>query len=451
MTSSTAAGETSFTPSTESLGEGGTGDGKPRRHARQSVETRLTDAINDRVLRAGLIVATVGFGLAVWFLRRPDQLLHPYVWVEEYQILDRYQSQGLLHALLAPVQGYFVWPTSFTVGFAAATSFLHLPLIDYWVSTAWFVATLCLILVPSSTIRLRWRIGLVVLLVLAPTNPEVFGIAEYAFWWTTLWPLISILWSKDIWWLRIPVLVIGGMSSLAGAAIVVPYAFLFIVSRQRRYLVGTAVLAVTLLVQAIAYLTSARSARTPFLPENVSLQELRNFSDYAFTWLKSTDTAFLAFTGACLLLAIVGVVVYAAVLERSPRTNLLVALVLGLLVVGVLSAIPAPLLADPISAGPRYYFLPFVVLGWLLLLIAVTSELQWARVAATVLIVMSLLALSQNFSRHDDRVSWSYQLARCQHTTKTFSVPVQFDGNRADLWKGLLVITPQTCRSMGYH
>jgi hypothetical protein len=66
-------------------------------------------------------------------------------------------------------------------------------------------------------------------------------------------------------------------------------------------------------------------------------------------------------------------------------------------------------------------------------------------------ILMSLLTLSMNFSRHDDSVSWSNQLARCQHTTKSFTVPVQFDGTRADLWKGILVITPQTCRSLGYH
>lgn len=283
------------------------------------------------------------------------------------------------------------------------------------------------------------------------TNPEVFGIAEYTFWWTTLWPLISIIWSKDNWWLRIPVLIIGGMSSLAGAAVVVPYAFLFVVTRQRRYLVGSAVLAATFVVQVMAYFTSDRSARTPFYPVSVSLQELHNFSDYAFTWLKPTDSDFLAFTGACMLVAIVGIVLYDAVGRRSDAGLEIIALVLGLLVVGVLSSIPAPLLDDPIAAGPRYYFLPYVVLGWVLLLIAVTSEVQWARVAATVLIVMSLLALSLNFSRHDDRVSWSQQLPRCQNATTSFTVPVQFDGSRQNLWRGLLLITPQTCRNLGYR
>jgi hypothetical protein len=428
---------------------------RPRHVSSEGLTERVADQVrqlrdNDRALRAGVIAATIGFGLAVWFLRRPDQLLHPYVWVEEYQILNRFQMQGFLHAVLAPVEGYFVLPTSLTVGLAAQISFLHVPLLDYWASTAWFVATLCLILIPSSPIRLRWRVGFVVLLVLAPTNPEVFGIAEYAFWWTTLWPLITILWSKDLWWLRIPALILGGMSSLAGAAIVVPYAFLYLVTRQRRYVVGAALLAIAVVVQAVAYLTSARSAKTPLHPVSVSLQELHNFSDYAFEWLKPTDTDFLAFVGACLLVAIVGIVLATALRDRSPTTNILIALLLALLVVGILSSIPAPLLADPVVAGPRYYFLPYIVLGWVLLLIAVTSQFQWARIGAIVLIAMSLLILSQNFARHDDRVSWSYQLSRCQYATKPFTVPVQYDGTRADLWKGLLVITPATCRNLGY-
>ena len=410
------------------------------------------DAARDRRLGRGtLIVLAVGFGLIVWFLRRPDQLLHPYVWVEEFQILNQYQMQGFFHAALAPVEGYFVWPTTFTVSFAAAANFLHLPLIDYWASTAWFVATICLILIPSSVIRLRWRVGLVVLLVLVPTNPEVFGIAEYAFWWTTLWPLISIMWSRNLWGLRIPALVLGGMSSLAGAAMVVPYAFLAFRTRERRYLVGTVLLVVMLVAQAISYFTSDRSARTPLHPRSVALQELRNFSDYAFTWLKPTDSDFLALAGACLLLAVIGFVAYAVVRERTPYTDVLIALTLGLLVVGVLSSIPAPLMADPLLAGPRYYFLPYIVLGWVLFLLATTVKLQWVRVTAIVVILMSLLTLNQNFSRHDDLVSWSSQLHRCQNTTRSFSVPVQFDGHRADLWRGLLIITPHTCQRLGYR
>jgi len=271
--------------------------------------------------RAAAIVGTAVFCLVVWFLRRPDQLLHPYVWVEEFKVLNAYQGHGALHAAVSPYQGYFLWPSSFTVAFAAATSFLHVPLIDYWMSTAWFVATVCLILLPASTIRLRWRLGIAVLMVLAPMNPEVYGIALYAFWWTTLWPLISLMWSKDYWWLRIPVLIVGGMSSLAGAAMVVPYGLMFILTRRRRDLIGTAVLGVTFVVQSIAYLTDSSISR-PIRPVKIAIQELRNFADYALAWLRPIDSGFLALAGAGILLGIAAVVGYAAcVVERRTPTR----------------------------------------------------------------------------------------------------------------------------------
>ena len=58
--------------------------------------------------------------------------------------------------------------------------------------------------------------------------------------------------------------------------------------------------------------------------------------------------------------------------------------------------------------------------------------------------------LSQDFSRHDDSVSWSDQLARCRTASEPFPVPVHNNGVRADMWQRVLFITPQTCRRLGY-
>ena len=83
-------------------------------------------------------------------------------------------------------------------------------------------------------------------------------------------------------------------------------------------------------------------------------------------------------------------------------------------------------------------------------MIALTSELHWARLAAIVVTAMSLLTVSLTFSRHDDRMNWSGDLTRRQNATKSFSVPVQFDDARADLWRGLLDVAPRTCHTPGY-
>jgi hypothetical protein len=389
--------------------------------------------------------------LAIWFLRRPDQLLHPYVWSDEYHVLNAYQRHGLVAAAVSPLKGYFAWPTSFSIGVAAWASFAHIPEVEYWLSTAWFVATVAIVLLPQSGLRLGWRAALVMLLALAPMNPEVFGIALYSFWWTSLWPLISFTWSKDNWWLRGPVLVIGGMSSIAGAALVIPSALLFALGRRRRDLVATAVLATALAAQAVAYLTSSRSQQTPLRPGPVLVQELRNFSDYAFGWIHHPDRLFLDVAGAVLAVVVVAVVAAAADRRRSAVTNETAALLVGLLVMGLLSAVPAPLLTSPTANGPRYYFLPFVALAWVLLIVAVTARWRWARALAVGVIALSLLSLTVDFSRHEPAVSWSAELARCRTATGPFYVPVQFTGDIGQMWARALVITPATCHRLGYQ
>ncbi|HTV10885.1 MAG TPA: hypothetical protein VME20_03410 [Acidimicrobiales bacterium] len=405
---------------------------------------------HERPARSALVVlAVLGIGLSVWFARRPDQLLHPYVWADEYHILNRYQMEGFAQAVLAPVKGYFIWPTSFSVAVAASADFAHLPEVEYWFATVWFAVTLCLILLPRSVVGLHWRAAAALLLVLTPMNPEVFGVALYIFWWTSLWPVVTFGWLEGYWWLRAPVLVIGGMSSLAGAAMVVPSAVLFVAGKKRRDLWATVLLALTCVPQGIAYFSSARSGRTPLHPAKVALQELHNFSTYALGWLKPENSLLLDVTGA-LVFVLTASAVFKWKARSAPAGALGLALFAALLTVGFISAVPAPLSTNPATTGPRYYFLPFALLGWVLLAMLPASPGTWRRLGAGVLIVLSFLCLQPNFSRHEPAVSWGAQLARCKGASTPFYVPVQFTGVPSQMWRTALVITPRTCRSLGF-
>ncbi|HTW10118.1 MAG TPA: hypothetical protein VME46_21630 [Acidimicrobiales bacterium] len=397
-----------------------------------------------------LLLATVALALAVWVLRRPDQFLHPYVWSDEYHLINRYQHGGLLDAALGPLKGYFVWPTSSSISLAAWAGFSHLPTLEYWSATGWFLLTVLLVVVPRSFIPFGWRMAMVLALVLAPMNPEVFGVALYSFWWTSLWPLITFTWSRDYWWLRVPVLALGGMSSIAGAALAFPAALLFVIARRRRDLVATALLGATLAAQVGAYLTSARSQQTQLRPLAVGLQELRNFSFYELAWWRRPDTALLAVAGFVLLVAVVTVAVLGARRRWASARPQILAIVVSLLLVGVISAVPAPLLTEPRINGPRYYFLPFVALGWALVTIAASSRWAWARLGAAALLVVPLAALSLDFARYEPNVSWSAELAHCRGAVRPFYVPVQFTGELSQMWRSALVITPATCRRLGY-
>ena len=93
--------------------------------------------MTSKTSRSLVVLGVLAAGLAVWFSRRPDQLLHPYVWADEYHVLNRYQAHGPVSAAVAPVKGYFIWPTSFSVAVAAWLDFVHLPQVDYWFATGW--------------------------------------------------------------------------------------------------------------------------------------------------------------------------------------------------------------------------------------------------------------------------------------------------------------------------
>lgn len=128
----------------------------------------------------------------IWILRRPHQLLHPYVWDEESFILRGFIENGWTEALKPP-QGYLILPANVLVPLAAQISFPQLPTLMYLFALLVFVATVLMIVLPES----RWggpmtRAAMALTASLVPVNPEMFGVLLYSFWWSTLWPLIIL-------------------------------------------------------------------------------------------------------------------------------------------------------------------------------------------------------------------------------------------------------------------
>ena len=113
----------------------------------------------------------------------------------------------------------------------------------------------------------------------------------------------------------------------------------------------------------------------------------------------------------------------------------------------LISSLPAPFLADPLVAGPRYFFLPFVALG--LLLIFLIGRLRTDRVVAVIAVVAlaaALVRVPDAFVRHSEHMDWRAELARCaDHPGRRAKVPVQFNGVKADAWA--MWIRTGTCRS----
>ena len=89
--------------------------------------------------------------LLIWFLRRPQQVWHPYVWAEETFVVRHFLDGGWLEAL-RPVQGYVILPTTLLLPLAASVSFVHLPVLMSLLSAGVFALTVVILVVPES----RW-------------------------------------------------------------------------------------------------------------------------------------------------------------------------------------------------------------------------------------------------------------------------------------------------------
>jgi hypothetical protein len=412
------------------------------------LEARHRAAPASAALEGHQVVSVVALCLVVWVWRRPEQLVRPYVWVEESHILRNFLADGWL-AAVEPVQGYLILPATALVTLAAELSFVHVPGLMYLFSSAVFATTVLLLVIPDSRWGDRTTRSLMALAAsLVPTNPEVFGVLLYSFWWTTLWPLIALGWTQARWALRAPILALGALSSPAGAALFVVFAVAYLRGRRACDAIGAGILFVGFVVQGLLTLTSDRgeSLTSNATVGNVAEQVLRIGGLFETNWLE-LDRGSVALVGLLLLVFLLAAAAYVSAVAKRDEALLMA---LGAFVYTGLSAVPAQLITAPDGFGPRYFFLPFIAFSWTLLMLVRTAPGPALRVATVALLCVPLLNLGTTFSRADNtkdaNLSWRGELERCATSTERV-VPVQiyFDGSYT-VWT--MDMTPAQCREL---
>ena len=182
--------------------------------------------------------------------------------------------------------------------------------------------------------------------------------------------------------------------------------------------------------------------RSPLQLGTLVLQVARDFALYfRDVPLALADRPTELFAALCVL----GLLVAILRLPRRGARVAGVALLLGVLGYAALSAIPSPLLTNPSGDGPRYYFLPYGLLGLLLLFLIGASRDVVVRVIAIAVLVIALLPLRHDYSRQADPVSWRDAVDACAASPDaTYALPVQSDGRAEALWA--LVVPTSICR-----
>lgn len=377
--------------------------------------------------------------LLVFFLRRGDTLVHPGVWAEDgVVILPSILSTGA-SSLTQTVGGYLNTTARILDLAAAGISASQYALVG--TVLAWLFSAAVVLAIALSPTLLRYRPLCALAVILVPTGPEVFGIPLYSFWWAGLLLLLVALWRTDDrrWILRTVYLVVGGLSSPLIVVILPVLLVRAIVARRNvAEWVTVAVTVAMCGLQAWAVLGAGGQA-TQFsnLPDPRFL--VRFFGDYvAGSW---TDSPWVI---AATAPVVIGAII--AIAWRVPGSRLPMLIVVVLLVatiaVSLLRAGGTPI--DPHTAGPRYFFYPFTLISWLLLLLASAWRRRWPSAVAIGLLSLSLVNAFGGWSGKNDDLQWTAHIRSCAQFDQ-YALPVHTYGATEAAWR--VTLSGETCRS----
>ncbi|MGF1571347.1 MAG: hypothetical protein ACFCVD_25270 [Nodosilinea sp.] len=399
------------------------------------------------------IIVLALFALLFW-LRRPADALDPAVWAEDgLHNIPQAVEYGW-GSLGMPVNGYLIVPSKILTLTALGISGLFYPEVAYGLT---FLATLAVLWgLTSGLIAIRGMVFLPLIIALLPYNPEVFATPLYIFWWTSLLLLLPLLahnypnpCSLGTQVMVLSLVVIGGLSSPLGIVLWPLMLWRACITQRRLDYVGLGVwTGVSLLQLALAMLSSGDGATfsvrgaiiTGALPTFLGNYLLHDGWLAQDNWI--TYGLFVALVGLALYWTIQ--VVKGRDLELFYVVCPLVAM-FGSILVALARLGFAP---EPMEAGPRYFFFPFIFLSLFLMAAASYTRRSVVKYGCIGLILMACTLTwvddGSKFYRLHDPLSWRQELQACRQASGPYGVKIHSDGSLAQVW--LVELTPEACR-----
>ena len=362
------------------------------------------------------------------FSRRPAQLLSPQVWNEDgTHVLAGLLARGWA-SLVEPVNGLVIVVPRLVSAVSLWISFYHYPLVSTLIS--WSLIVAVGIAIARSPTTLRARAWCAVAVFLVPSDPEVFGLPLYTFWWTTLLLLLASVWNDEGKgrYLRLGFILLGGLSSPVVALIVPVLVVRAFAARAPRDEQVAAALAATLACFQLFYVV--KQGLGPYAPTLSSLAintlpvMVGKFAIGSWTGNKA-----LLWVAAVVLLGIAAV---HGLKDGERRTFWTLAYLLGG-AIALSAGRVDPVYLEPRTVGPRYFFLPFVLLSWLLVQCAAAALRSPRGMLATVGLLAAAVNAVPGWSRSHGDLHWGDIVRTCARFPD-YAIPVHFDGNPAKAW-----------------
>jgi hypothetical protein len=375
------------------------------------------------------------------FLRAYPRLLGPEVWDED----GTHNLYGFINFgfgdIFTPVNGYLIVVPKLITYLSASISFVQYPLIS--TILAWVVILAVLLIVAIAPMQLRGRWMLAILCLLIPSDPEVFGLPLYTFWWTSLLLYVCVFWinSHHYLVLRISLILFATLSSPVCITTLPLFWIRGYFYRQNRNEILLAVIAtIGAVIQLFnMYLQNSENAVATGLNINnlFAIGQIlpKFFGAYVLGNIKPEWQA-----------AMGAAVIFLLLFSFYNRRSFVIFGLAYLLLMAILMSISRVDISSihQIQGGPRYFFFPFVLLSWWLLQIAITGRFQWMKLTARIILVVTVANVWPVMNRKHDELNWSGHVYSCQFY-QNYILPVHFDG-KSSPWE--LAISGEQCKKL---
>jgi hypothetical protein len=354
--------------------------------------------------------------------RRWDQLVSPQVWCEDAWLIEGFIKAGWYEFLL-PLNGYLTLMPKLITSTSLIISIYHYPVISTvltWVFTTFVAST-----VAFAPIHLRGKALCAISIFLIPSDPEVFGLPLYTLWWSAILLIVCALWDEKVpaRFVRTAFVLAGGLSS--------PYIFIalpvfyFRAFRYRAHRAERMIAVVATIVAALQIPFVILGAKKEIPPlSSICQHVVPKFCGWFVLGNLYQDSSLLWAAGLSVVILVTS---YLFFQRRDPAAWILFALFAGAIFSSIVRVDPSILV--PSRAGPRYFFLPYVLTYWILIQLYLRSKTGFVRFLAATVVLMALLNAVPVWERRHEDMRWAENL-RSSRLFPTYWIKAQYDGSR---------------------
>lgn len=371
---------------------------------------------------------------ALLLLRAWPRLVYPEVWIEDgVENIYGLVNYGAVD-IFRPVGGYLVLVPKLITLISLWTSFVYYPLVS--TILAWAFIIFVFIVIAKSPLYLKGQIFLAMACMLIPSDPECFGLPMYTYWLSSLLLFLMVFWrSGQYTLLRIILIILCSLSSpvcLLTLPLFLVRCFIFKQNRSELWLFGVAFICALIQIYVMhAYVKSV---------DFNLLYSYRAISVFLGSYVIGNIDPGLNWLLGYLLLGFMGWGLYK---NRSASLMALYYLFLASILMSIYR-VDINIL-NPVNAGPRYFFFPYILLSWILIQLAFDGRYLMLRMGATFFLLSSVANAIPHLDRRHEALNWQSHVSDCLLTEKHL-FPVHYVGSAKNVWT--FELTGQQCADL---